>query len=252
MKFPAGTDGGTISTPRDEDAARELRSFTGAIEVESGSGKGFVLADKGTLFAAYFRSDQGSFKGNAALSHISFDTDSGDDEIFSLRSYNPSEFSRAISISREEGLILPSVVRILPSEEETAVSSLPPSPSVNKIVSPVPVTPRLPDEARFRKIMSLPGVLAVSAFFEGFPVQSYGDKDFEHVAAFAEDFVRAGTKVAQEMGIGDLDQLILETGSNKLIIAPCGDLYLCLFTSSDAQLGLIRVLLRSIQKESAG
>jgi predicted regulator of Ras-like GTPase activity (Roadblock/LC7/MglB family) len=252
MKFPAGTDGGTLSTPHDEDTARELRSFTGAIEVESGDGNGFVLADKGTLVAAYFRSGHGSFKGNAALPHMPLDTDTLGDGILSLRIYNPSEFSRAIRISREEGLLLPAVVRIAPPREETAGSSPAAIPPVRKSVPPFPGTPRLLDEAKFRKIMSLPGVLAVSAFFEGFPVQSYGDKDFEHVAAFAEDFMRAGTKVAQEMGIGDLDQLILETGSNKFIIAPFGDLYLCLFTSADAQLGLIRVVLRSIQKENTG
>ncbi|MDD5142955.1 roadblock/LC7 domain-containing protein [Methanoregula sp.] len=108
---------------------------------------------------------------------------------------------------------------------------------------------RLPDEAQLLKIRNQPGVIAVSAFFEGFPVQSVGEEDFEHVAALAEDFLRAGAKVASELGIGSVDQLILETGQNKCIIAPCGDLSLCVLTRSDAQLGLIRVLLRGIQKE---
>lgn len=108
---------------------------------------------------------------------------------------------------------------------------------------------RLPNEAQLAKIRSQPGVIAVSAFFEGFPVQSAGDEDFEHVAALAEDFLRAGAKVSGELGIGDVDQLILETSQNKCIIAPCGDLSLCVLTRSDAQLGLIRVLLQGIQKE---
>jgi predicted regulator of Ras-like GTPase activity (Roadblock/LC7/MglB family) len=99
------------------------------------------------------------------------------------------------------------------------------------------------------KIQSQPGVIAVSAFYEGFPVQSVGNGDFEHVAALAEDFFRAGTKIARDMGIGSVDQLILETAGNKCIIAPCGDLSLCILTTADAQLGLIRVVLRSIQKE---
>ncbi|HEX3001667.1 MAG TPA: roadblock/LC7 domain-containing protein [Methanoregula sp.] len=109
--------------------------------------------------------------------------------------------------------------------------------------------PRLLDEARLMKIQSQPGVIAVSAFYEGFPVQSVGNGDFEHVAALAEDFFRAGTKIARDMGIGSVDQLILETAGNKCIIAPCGDLSLCILTTADAQLGLIRVVLRSIQKE---
>ena len=108
---------------------------------------------------------------------------------------------------------------------------------------------RLPDEARLLKIRNQPGVIAVSAFFEGFPVQSVGEEDFEHVAALSEDFLRAGSKVACELGIGSVDQLILETAQNKCIIAPCGDLSLCVLTRSDAQLGLIRVLLQGIQKE---
>lgn len=108
---------------------------------------------------------------------------------------------------------------------------------------------RLPDEAWLLKIRNQPGVIAVSAFFEGFPVQSVGDEDFEHVAALAEDFLRAGAKVACDLGIGNIDQLILETSQNKCIIAPCGDLSLCVLTRSDAQLGLIRVLLQGIQKE---
>ena len=54
------------------------------------------------------------------------------------------------------------------------------------------------------------------------------------------------------MKIGNLDQLILETAQNKFIIAPCGDLYLCILTTADAQLGLIRVVLKSIQKEITG
>jgi len=108
---------------------------------------------------------------------------------------------------------------------------------------------RLPDEAQLLKIRNQPGVIAVSAFFEGFPVQSVGNEDFEHVAALAEDFLRAGSKVACELGIGSVDQLILETAQNKCIIAPCGDLSLCVLTRSDAQLGLIRVLLQSIQNE---
>lgn len=108
---------------------------------------------------------------------------------------------------------------------------------------------RLPDEARLQKIRNQPGVIAVSAFFEGFPVQSVGEEDFEHVAALSEDFLRAGSKVACELGIGNVDQLILETSQNKCIIAPCGDLSLCVLARSDAQLGLIRVLLQGIQKE---
>ena len=100
-----------------------------------------------------------------------------------------------------------------------------------------PGHPRILDESKLQKILSQPGVIAVSAFFEGFPVQSMGDADFEHVAASAEDFMRAGVKIAEDMKAGPLEQMILETAENKFIIAPCGDLFLCVFTTADTQLG---------------
>jgi predicted regulator of Ras-like GTPase activity (Roadblock/LC7/MglB family) len=62
----------------------------------------------------------------------------------------------------------------------------------------------------------------------------------------------AGTKIAQDMKIGSLDQLILETDEKKFIIAPCGDLFVCIVTTADAPIGLIRVVLKSIQSELLG
>ena len=246
MKFPAGTDGGTVSNPQDEGFIRELMSFVGAIEIETGSGHGFILTEKGKLISAYFSSDQGTFKGKQALSHMTLDSDGTEEQTFSLRRYNPSEFTLAVRISGEENLLLADVPAAAPQEA-------PEEPAAPVKTSSSPVVPSdLLDETRLRKIISQPGVIAVSAFFEGFPVLSIGDEDFEHVAASAEDFWRAGMKIAQEMKIGSPDQLILETAQNKFIIAPCGDLHLCIFTTAEAQLGLIRVVLKSIQKEITG
>jgi predicted regulator of Ras-like GTPase activity (Roadblock/LC7/MglB family) len=92
-------------------------------------------------------------------------------------------------------------------------------------------------------------VVAVSAFFEGFPVQSFGNADFEQVAAMAEDLLRAGKKMVSNMHIGLLEQMLLETAEGKFIIAPFKDLFVCLYTTPDANLGLIRLALRSLQQE---
>ncbi len=108
------------------------------------------------------------------------------------------------------------------------------------------------DEINMNRLANQDGVIAVSAFYEGFPVLSVGKADFEHIAALAEDLMRSGAKIAEEMKIGSPDQIILETPDNKLIIAPCRDLFLCVFTTSGANLGLIRVLLKNIQSDSAG
>ena len=101
-----------------------------------------------------------------------------------------------------------------------------------------------------QKILKQPGVIAVSTFFEGFAVQSAGRADFEQVAANAEDLFRAGKKIAREIDIGPLNQIILETGKGKLVIAPHGDLNVCIFTEPDANLGLIRVAIRSMQVDT--
>jgi len=90
-------------------------------------------------------------------------------------------------------------------------------------------------------------VIAVSAFFEGFAVQSAGAADFDRIAAVAEDLLRAGSKIARDLETGDLDQIILETPGGKLIIAPFGDLSMCILTASNANLGLVRLALRSIR-----
>jgi len=255
MKFPAGTDGGIISNPQDEGFIRDLMVFTGAIEIETGSGHGFILTENGILISAYFRSDDGVYKGKAALSHMTMDSGGSDNQTFSLRRYDAAEFSLAVRISREEHLLFAEEEPASPAESEPAPQLAKPPLTRIDVGTTEPATPVPPeylDETHLRKIISQPGVIAVSAFFEGFPVRSIGNADFEHVAASAEDFMRAGMKITQEMNTGNLDQLILETAHNKFIIAPCGDLYLCIFTTADAQLGLIRVVLKSIQKEIAG
>ena len=110
--------------------------------------------------------------------------------------------------------------------------------------------PPLLDERMIQKILKQPGVIAVSTFFEGFAVQSAGRADFEKVAANAEDLFRAGKKIAREIEIGPLNQIILETEKGKLVIAPHGDLNVCIFTEPDANLGLIRVAIKSMQVDT--
>jgi len=238
MKLPAGTDGGTITNPQDEGFIQDLMVFRGAIEIKTIAGNGFILVEKGKLVAAYFRTGTDTFHGKTALAYMTLDSgDSDTAKKFRLRKYNETEFISALNICRETGLL------ILDETPEPKVKE-----SEKPPVAPV-APPNLLDRSKLKKILSQPGVIAVSAFFEGFPVQSIGDADFEHVAASAEDFMRAGTKIAEEMNIGQLDQMILETADNKFIIAPCGDLFLCVFTTADAQLGLIRVVLKSIQAE---
>jgi len=242
MKMPAGTQGGIALDPRKGDTLENLRGFKGLIEVETDRGKGFILMRNGELVAACFEDKEQMYRGDAALRYIMATPAGGSDpnqQQFALRPYSDKDFAEALDRCTERQLFIgsaPVVQKSPPPLYESA--QVPRQPSGNL------------DEATLTKIMAQPGVVAVSAFYEGFPVISRGNADFEHVAARAEDLLRTGTTIALDMSLGRPDQLILETAENKFIISPFGDLCLCIIARSDAQLGLLRVLIRSLQHEA--
>jgi len=243
MELPAGSEGDVIITPKKEGMLQYLMALKGALIIESGRGNGFILTRNGNMVAAYFKDQQSVYRGTFALRNLMAapGNDAGQQQNFTMRSYGDEDFAEALELcTREKLLILPGI----PEDDTVPVPGVRPGSSR--------YTPTFLDESTLTKIIRQPGVVAVSAFYEGFPVQSLGEADFEHVAARAEDLLRAGTRIAQDMNLGQPDQLILETAENKIIIAPCGDLFLCIITRADAQLGLMRVLIRSIQAEVEG
>lgn len=219
MMLPEGTSIGLLKATLNE-AIPYTTAFCGALEFTAEQGNGFLLVDRGTIAAAYMNGSAGSFRGGIALSRLS---EVASPE-FRMRKYTPEEYAEALSICSSERLNI--------SDELKAER-----------------TQRILDEGKLQKLLGQPGVRAVSAFFEGFAVQSLGDADFDQVAAMAEDLLRAGTKIAADMHVGMLDQMILETASGKIVIAPYGDLYLCVLADADTNLGLIRVALRGLQTE---
>ncbi|MGB7993689.1 roadblock/LC7 domain-containing protein [Methanoregula sp.] len=241
MKLPAGRQEGVVIDPKKEDVIQYLKVFRGAIEITTIRGKGFILIRDGELIAAFFEDKESVYRADAAVRYImdnpANDGDSHHQQHFVMRSYNEEEYAESLKICTQGRLLMES----LPMEKST-----PPLSHKSQEHSLDHTSPRV-DESILNKLMCQPGVIAVSAFYEGFPVLSLGEADFEHVAARAEDFVRTGTKIAQDMNLGQPGQLILETEENKFIIVPWGDLFLCIITRADAQLGLMRVLIRSIQ-----
>jgi len=220
MNLPDGTHIGYIANPLKEEDVQQIIGLVGTIRISTGHGQGFILIDQGKLIGAMFSTGIKDYRGKHALEIIN----AGAPETMELRRYDETEFKTAADICRTEGLML---------EEGGTRSDI----------------PNLLDETKLKKLLKQPGVIAVSAFSEGFAVYSLGEADFDQVAAMAEDLLRAGMKIAADIRMGTIDQIILETGLGKLIIAPYGDLYLCVYTAPDANIGLIRMTLKILQEE---
>jgi predicted regulator of Ras-like GTPase activity (Roadblock/LC7/MglB family) len=242
MRLPAGIVEGIITNPQKDGLLQYLLTFRGLIETETPSGHGFILVDDGKLVAAYFRDIREVHRGEPALALMQMESagDFSSPQTFNVRKYSEEEFSRAVRICHEEDLLIHVTLPVSDTDSEELELY-----EIAEVPEPL-------DETKLKKIKSLAGVIAVAAFYEGFSIQCIGDADFEHVAASAEDLMRAGTRIATDLRIGSVDQMILETDENKFIIAPCGDLFLCVFTTADAHLGLIRVVLKNIQSEISG
>ncbi len=228
MIWPQGTDIGILKDPLHDESIRFILTFTGMIQMDEPEGTGGIVSNNGRMIAAYFERRDGILRGRTAIDYMNRITSGVLETGPELRlfRYDPEEFREALNIAFEGGMLL--------SEEDrvniTTISSI-------------------LNEGKLKNILKQPGVIAVSAFFEGFSVQSFGNADFEKVAAMAEDLLRASMKMIENMDIGQLEQLLLETDTGKFIIAPYGDLYLCLYALPDANLGLIRLALQGLSKE---
>jgi predicted regulator of Ras-like GTPase activity (Roadblock/LC7/MglB family) len=204
----------------------ELLVFTADLVVGArlfvSEGDGYILIEKGKPVAAGFLDQNMQMIGDQALHYLQQKSFLECEVI----TYTPQEIDQLKEYFAQEGWGILGKNEGMPSSKCSALN-----------------------EEGLAYIVEQPGVIAASAFFEGFPVLSAGDGDFEQVAAIAEDLLRAASTIATDLGLGSLDQMILETSKGKFIIAPHGDLSLCVKTSSDAHLGLIRLAIRSIGGE---
>lgn len=234
MMLPDGKIFGSMTAPLTE-VLPFTEAFHAAILVRTDDGEGFVLSAEGKAVAAWYQDRAEELRGERALAHLlalpSLPCE--------LSRYGDDEYTLALERCRDAGYLVEGESR----EDEVEAA---PAPADGE--SAEPAVPELNEES-LRLILSQPGVIAVSAFYEGFAVQSVGATDFDRIAAVSEDFLRAGLKIASDMEMGGLDEIILETPGGKLIIAPFGDLSLCVLTAANANLGLVRVALRSIRWE---
>ncbi|MBT8507153.1 hypothetical protein AZH53_01740 [Methanomicrobiaceae archaeon CYW5] len=189
------------------------------VKAYSERGTGYLIMENGIPAIGYFSSDEGDYRGNDAILIFR----EPQKFTFEIMTYSEPELRDAVTYAINHKWLVDH--QTLPPEEKAELS----------------------DEQKLEKILKQPGVLAVAAFFEGFPVHSKGKGDFEKVAAIAEDFHRAGVKIAGDLGIGMMDQIILETSEAKFILAPFGDLFICILTTTNANLGLIRLAIQGVQ-----
>ena len=202
---------------------KELIEFTGEIIAgvcaHGQNGDGYLLIENGIPVIAQYNENETELRGNDA---VIFFREQAYLEC-SIASYTESQLREVITHSIKNKWLVDQAS--LPVEYET------------------PLT----DDEKLDRILRQPGVIAVSSFYEGFPVNSRGNGDFEHVAAIAEDLLRAGANISDDLEIGLLEQIILETPEGKCILAPFGDLFLVVLTTTRANLGLIRLAIKGVQ-----
>ena len=242
MKLPTG-----VRLAESEASVADLLkqyglNFKGSINVHSAShglgGHGFILMDNGTVLAAAY-----------SMLRITLYQFSAIERMMAL----PAVRSEIVSLTEEE-------LRKIVAENPHAAIVLPESgapaaaPAQGTVTGPAtPEAQEASGPEGYEQLVSafaaIPGVIGSALVAEGFPVYQQGsDVDFEHVAAATEDMVRAGTRIAGELQLGETGQIILETPDYKVIIAPISDMFLCVLARADTNLGLIRLNIRNAQR----
>lgn len=199
--------------------------FTGCVVFEVDNAGGFILVDKGSPIAAAYSAGDLKLRGKEA-----YDSLHNRDSISCILSkYTPDELDEANIIVHDTYGFEYSDDLVEDEEAE----------GTDKVLS----------QKTLENVLKQPGVRAVSVFFEGFALQSAGDADFEQVAAVSEDLVRAANQITADLDMESPTQMMLEMPSGKLIISPVGDLFICILAESDAQLGLIRLVIQTIKHD---
>ena len=158
MRLPAGTVEGIITNPHKEGLRQYLLTFRGLVEAETLSGHGFILNDTGKLVGAYFKDTEGFFRGKSALLHMITESAGSSDspQTFNIRKYTEAEFTRAVQLCVEEGLLIDESMTLLNSHDS------------DRKTDDLSEMAELLDESTLKKIKNLAGVIAVAAVFEGF------------------------------------------------------------------------------------
>jgi len=144
---------------------------------------------------------------------------------------------------------------VLEKYPDAAIGDVPPRPEAEKPAADKPEAEaegeRISYDLLLSAVVQLPGVIATALVADGLPVYQQGEQiDFDHIAVATEDMVRSGARIASELQLGITDEIILETPSNKVVIAPINDMFLCVLTEANANLGLLRLSIKNAQNNT--
>ncbi len=231
MKIPDGSFVAETDRPLSKVLKDYGHDFRGCIRVEKGensrSSEGFIIMEDGNVLASAFATLGITLYQMNALDRMM----SLKDVRFKVYSYSEEEKSK-----------------VFDTYPDSVIGDLPQKTEVLEEAPSVPEPARISYDVLLSTVTQLPGVIAAALVLDGLPIYQQGHHvDFEHIAVATEDMVRSGKKIATELQLGSAEQFILETPSNKVVIAPINDMFLCVLTAADANLGLVRLSIKNAQ-----
>jgi predicted regulator of Ras-like GTPase activity (Roadblock/LC7/MglB family) len=231
LKIPDGSFVAETDSPLPEVLKDYGHDFRGCIRVEKGENsrpsQGFILMEDGNVLASAFATLGITLYQMNAL-----------DRMMSLKDAR----LKIYSYSEEEKSM------VFDTYPDSVIGDLPQKTDVIEEAPAAPEPSRISYDVLLSTVTQLPGVMAAAMVLDGLPIYQQGQHvDFEHIAVATEDMVRSGTKIATELQLGSAEQIILETPSNKVVIAPINDMFLCVLTAAEANLGLIRLSIKNAQ-----
>ncbi len=159
-----------------------LMAFKGAIMIDSGSGRGFILTRNGELIAAYFKDKHGVYRGTSALQNLMAapGSDTGlQQQNFTMRVYSDEDFAEALELCTNGGVLIESV--LLGDNAVPAPAKTPESPDILPLSLTNPPSQRLSaNPALLRSLHSTKGfrynlwVKRISCMWQHVPRISFG------------------------------------------------------------------------------
>lgn len=241
MKIPDGKFIAETEKPIPEALKEYGQDFRGCIYVrhnENGrSGEGFIIIEDGNVLAsAYMTMGITLYQLNALERMMSLDE-------VKLRVYTYTDKDKAQVLAGYPDSVIGGVPIKTDEREPEDADEIPAE------LEPISI----PYDMLLSTVAQLPGIIAVALVADGFPVYQQGQQvDFEHIAVATEDMVRLGTRISTELQLGTVDEIILETPSSKVVIAPINDMFLCVLTAADTNLGLVRLSIKNAQNNMRG